>query len=87
MTLLRRAPGVLWRRSFGSVVCLAPGAEPVEIAAPGAALWQELADPVDRDTLVARLAARFDAAPDVVGADVDAVVIELARRGIVTVEP
>lgn len=77
-----RTAGTLCRRSLDTVLLLSPGAaEPVTLAGSGAVLWELLATPASTATLVAALAAHFDADEEVVEADVRPVLDELVALG------
>jgi hypothetical protein len=52
----------------------------------GARVWELLAEPTTRDTLVERLVEEFDVEQDVCGAEVDAFIGELSERGLLVRE-
>jgi hypothetical protein len=81
-----RGPGVLWRRSLDAVLVLGPrGDGPLTLAGTATELWDLLAAPTTVEDLVSSLAARHDADPTVVAADLTPVLAELATLGVLEV--
>lgn len=80
-----RGADVLWRRVAGVIlVRTVDNPEVVELSGTGLLLWLALHEPVTARELAADLAAAVGGAVDVVAADVQAALVELARRGFVT---
>jgi Coenzyme PQQ synthesis protein D (PqqD) len=81
---LVRTPAAVWRRCLDGV--LAWGAtmpEAVMLPVPGDVIWELLASPQSIAELVADLAERFDAPPELIEPDLRAFLTELAGRGLV----
>ena len=53
----------------------------------GARVWELLEAPQDIGALCAQLLCEFDVAPDVCRTDVEALLKELAKEGVVTLDP
>jgi len=85
----RRDERTLWRVGPGSVVVvLGPhDATPRSLRDTGAALWAALDRPRSVHEVAARLAAEFDADPDVVRRDVEPVVAQLVETGALRAFP
>lgn len=80
---VRRA-GVLWRHTADKVLIRRRGRDDlVVLAGTGAELWDALAEPATVADLAAVLAARHDAAVDVVAADIAAALAELVAADVV----
>ncbi|MGH9178401.1 MAG: PqqD family protein [Acidimicrobiales bacterium] len=76
---------VLWRRTATAVVLLPlEHGEVFELAGTGAALWDVLAEPVTLGEAADALSTAFGTSPEQVAADIEPVLVELARRGVVT---
>ena len=78
---VRRA-GVLWRRAGGRILIRRPGDDEV-LADSAVALWETLEAETTVGELVAALAAAAGAAPETVGADVQAALGTLLARRVV----
>lgn len=82
--VLSRRPEVLWRRCDSALVLKRPEcSEIVSLDRAGLALWEQLARPATLQELAGRLAAQYDAAPEVVLADLLPVIEDLERRLLV----
>lgn len=80
-----RAEAVLWRRTATAVVLLPlEDGDVFELAGTGAALWDLLAEPVTVGEAAVALSTAFRTSPEQVAADIEPVLVELARRGVVT---
>lgn len=80
----RRAPHVLQRRTLGAYVLLAvDGDEPLIVAGTGADVWTLLADVRTLADLVDALSAHYSGDPDVIAADVRALLDTLVAAGVV----
>lgn len=79
---LRRAQGVVWRRTMDGVVVLPAGAvEPIALLGPAANMWEMLAEPLTATELVAALADHYGVEPDHVTNEIRATLDGLLRRG------
>jgi coenzyme PQQ synthesis protein D (PqqD) len=78
-----RSEGLQWLDADGEVVALDESSL-LYLGANGSGslLWQELAAGTSRDALVARLVETYEIDEGVAGADVDAFVADLERRGL-----
>ena len=84
----RRRPHVLWRRSLDALVYLPVGTdEPRTLGAPGAEVWELLAEPRTLGALVAALAGLRGNDPVIVHADVEPVLRRLVDAGAVEALP
>ena len=80
----RRNDRVLWRRTGDGALLALPDEEGFERLSPsGAAVWELLAEPTTTPEVVAELAELFDASPDTIARDVDALLELLVRRGLI----
>ena len=87
-TRWRRRPHVLWRRSLDALVYVPVGAdEPRTLGAPGAEVWELLAEPRTLDALVAVLAGLRNTDPVIVRGDVEPVLRRLVDAGAVEALP
>jgi hypothetical protein len=83
-----RVPDLLARRSLDAVLLLPRGAEaPVTLPGTAAEVWDLLASPTPLTAIAAELAARHDADPAVVAADVGTLLDRLADLGAVKQAP
>ena len=85
MTVWRRDPGVLWRRSGTRRILLAPGRDAIDVIdGPGALVWDLLCEQDwDHDELVNELAARHAAPRTTVDVDVRDFLATLTSQGAV----
>jgi hypothetical protein len=88
---MMKAPGVIARNVGGETVLVPTRADVAQfksvflLSRVGAFLWQQLDGTQDRDELCRLLRGRYDVPTERdVGADVDAFLAELSRRGLVT---
>lgn len=78
-----RASSALSRRTLDGALVRPPEGETVHLSAPAAALLRALDVPRTAEEAAADLAAATGADPEVVRWDVDALLADLARRGVV----
>ena len=79
-----RSPHVLQRRTLDTFVLLAvEGDEPVVVGGTGADVWTLLAEPRTVEQLVEVLAQHYSGDPDVIAADVRALLETFAAAGVV----
>jgi Coenzyme PQQ synthesis protein D (PqqD) len=88
---MMKASGVIARSIAGEIVLVPTRADVAQfnsvflLSRVGAFLWQQLDGTQDRDELCRLLRERYDVPTDRdVGADVDAFLAELSRRGLIT---
>jgi len=82
-----RAPAVLWRRVGNEILVLAPEAPSPSSLSPAAAIvWDELETPSRLDEMTDSLASAFDRDPSDMRADLEGILRELERSGMVVVE-
>lgn len=78
---------VLWRKVGDEILISDAGSETIfGLDGAGARMWQLIAEDGSIDAAVAVLAAEFDAAPDAIAADLNALIQDLLARGLVEVE-
>lgn len=86
--IARRCTDVLWRRSGGRVLVLAPGAEdPLALSGLAAAMWNVLEVPVTVDELAVDVSAALDMAILQAEDTVTELLGDLVERGIVECHP
>jgi len=85
MTTYQRSPRAIWRATRQLLVAAVPPHPPTRIGGSAALVWAHLAEPVTVDALVARLADDAAAAPEVVRADVLALLAQLEPLGLLEV--
>lgn len=81
---MKRAPNVIFKEVGDELVLLDfDGAVYYGLDEVGARIWQLLGETESVDTIVATLAAEYDATPETLRADVERLLRELAERGLV----
>jgi hypothetical protein len=84
--IVYRRAEVLWRRTYDRVVILVPGSgELVALQASAAHLWERLEQPGSLRELAEQLATIYDASAEQIVSDMEPVLDELRRRGVVAV--
>ena len=78
---------VLWRKVGDEILISDTTSENIfGLDGAGARMWQLIAENGSTDAAVAVLAAEFDAAPDAIEADLNALVADLRGRGLLEIE-
>lgn len=80
----RAHPGALARPVLGELLVLAPlAAQPVVVSGVGVGVWEQLASPVAAADLTESISEAYGVSPDVVAADVSALLDQLAALGAI----
>jgi hypothetical protein len=85
MITYQRSPRAIWRATRHLLVVAVPPNPPTRIAGSAALVWTHLAAPRTVDGLVSRLVDEVGAAPNVMRADVLALLAQLEPLGLLEV--
>ena len=78
---------VLWRKVGDEILISDANSETIfGLDGAGARMWQLIAENGSTDAAVAVLAAEFDAATEAIEADLNALIEDLRKRGLVEIE-
>jgi len=78
----RRRPTVLWRRSAGGIVVVAPAGDVVTLTPPAEVLWAALAEPMTVADLTTEAVKTFAVNDEVARADILRFVAELEQHSL-----
>lgn len=84
---IRICEDVLWRKVADEILISDATSETIfGLDGAGARMWQLLAENGSVDAAVDAIAIEFDAAPDAIAADLNALIEDLRGRGLVEIE-
>jgi hypothetical protein len=88
LTRLRQSTSVPWRRVGGDILLAPPGQVGFDhLSGTAAVVWLVLETPSTRDELLNTLAELYSIRPDDIAGDVDALLEDLHKRGVILETP